>query len=191
MGTNDSSTDDANLFREEMKTVRPLKTEARVNLQSPHHENKILQQQRLSASIESAPVYDGLSDDIVHKTAPGESVAVIKAGLQQQQFKKLKNGQISLEATIDLHGYRIEEARAALTVFLRRSQNRGLKCVRVVHGKGSHRVDADITIKSAVANWLTQLDNVMGFASCIPADGGTGAVYVLLKRSKIPADNAE
>lgn len=185
--------DDDDLFRKTMRdeAVKPLKAQARVELGNKRTSHDIAQQKREVASQTiTTDENEHLSDHMQYVDA-GEELAFLRPGLQQQQFKKLKNGQTPSEATIDLHGYRIEEARAALTVFLRRSQNRDFKCVRVVHGKGSHRVDANITIKSAVASWLTQLDNVMGFASCIPADGGTGAVYVLLKRSKIRADNTE
>lgn len=185
--------DDDALFRKAMEaeSVKPLKIEARVHLQPPRKERTVIQQKRMIASVEADTAYDGLSDDIIHKVAPEESIACAKAGLQQQQLKKLKLGQIPWEASIDLHGYRLDEARTALVVFLRRCQNRGLKCVKVVHGKGLHRVDTDVTIKSALVNWLQQLPNVMGFASCTLTDGGTGAVYVLLKRLKMATDKPE
>lgn len=180
--------EDTKLFLEEMKTVQPLKTTARVSLQPPRKERTVIQQKRMVASTETDATYDGLSDKVINKVAPEESISCAKAGLQQQQLKKLKLGQIPWEASIDLHGYHLDEARTALVVFLRRCQNRGLKCVKVVHGKGLHRADTEVTIKSALVSWLQQLHNVMGFASCTPTDGGTGAVYVLLKRLKMATD---
>jgi DNA-nicking Smr family endonuclease len=174
------------------EAVKPLKAHPRVELGNKRTPRDIAQQKREAAS-RPITTYDGehLSDQTPQSVGAEESLAHIRPGLQQQQFKKLKNGQIPWEAVIDLHGYRIEEARAALSVFLRRCQHRGITCVRVIHGKGLHRSDAEITIKSAMASWLQQLNCVMGFASCTPADGGTGAVYVLLKRSKIRADNTD
>lgn len=186
--------DDEDVFRNAMRdeAVKPLKTQARVELGNKRTPRHIAQQKREAASRTITTYSDEhLSDQFPEPVAAGESLAYIRPGLQQQQFKKLKNGQIPWEAVIDLHGYRIEEARAALSVFLRRCQNRGFTCVRVIHGKGLHRNDAEITIKSALVSWLTQLTYVMGFASCTPTDGGTGAVYVLLKRAKIRADNTD
>lgn len=183
---------DDELFRKIMQAeeVKPLKTQARVELKSKHSSGEIALKKREAASRAINTYGDERLSDHAQHVEGGEHLVHRRPGLQQQQFKKLRNGQIAPEAEIDLHGYRLEEARAALTVFLRRSQNRGIKCVRVIHGKGIQRPDVETTIKSAVISWLTQINSVMGFASCLPADGGTGAVYVLLKRSKMRADNA-
>lgn len=177
--------DDSALFRKAMAAdaVAPLKAVSRVALTPKQDKAKVrLQQQH--ALIETANLRDDLSDEAIQRVAPEAFISCAKAGLQQQQLKKLKAGQIAWETSIDLHGYRLEEARTALVVFLRRCQNKGYKCVKVVHGKGLHRQDNDLTIKSALASWLWQMPTVMGYASCTPTDGGAGAVYVLLKRLK-------
>lgn len=101
-------------------------------------------------------------------------------GVQRRVIRMLKRGQIRIEDQLDLHGMRVREAAEALDTFLSESSGRGLRCVRIVHGKGL-RTGGSV-LKENVATWLRLRSDVVAFCSAPPNDGGTGAVYVLLKK---------
>jgi DNA-nicking Smr family endonuclease len=101
-------------------------------------------------------------------------------GVQRKVIRMLKRGQIRIEDQLDLHGMRVREAGEALATFLSRCSQRGLRCVRVIHGKGL-RTGGSV-LKENVATWLRLRNEVVAFCSAAPNDGGTGAVYVLLKK---------
>ncbi len=105
----------------------------------------------------------------------------VRPGLQQKQVRRLRRGQIPIAAETDLHGTRIHEARELLEEFLRDCRAEGLRCVRVIHGKGLGSRDGHAVLKWEVDSWLRRHDGVMAFCTAQPRDGGTGAVYVLLK----------
>lgn len=96
-------------------------------------------------------------------------------------FSDLKNGKVPIEAELDLHGLIVDEAHDALQNFIHNAQQKSLRCVRIIHGKG-HKADERPILKNKVNNWLRQLHCVLAFCSATPRDGGTGAVYVLLRR---------
>ena len=106
----------------------------------------------------------------------------MRGGLQQRVLRKLRRGQFAIEAELDLHGYIVPEAREALAVFLRDAQLTGKRCVRIIHGKGLGAEGRLPVLKIKVNSWLRQKDQVLAFCSTRPQDGGTGAVYVLLKK---------
>jgi DNA-nicking Smr family endonuclease len=106
----------------------------------------------------------------------------VRPGLQQKHVRRLRRGQIPIEAEADLHGMRRREAEKALASFLRECRDEGLRCVRVIHGKGRGSRGGQAVLKWQVDGWLRHDDGVMAFSSAQPRDGGTGAVYVLLKR---------
>lgn len=105
-----------------------------------------------------------------------------RPGLQPALWRRLRRGEFAIEATLDLHGQTAEEARQRLGHFIWRGVQEGLKCVRVVHGKGYRSPGLAPVLKPRVAFWLSHLGDVTAFISARPADGGTGALYVLLKR---------
>ncbi len=93
---------------------------------------------------------------------------------------RLKRGQIPVEAEIDLHGLRQQAAQEALRQFLNDCLHRRLRCVRVIHGKGLRSGPGGPVLKLVVHHWLRKVENVAAIAPARPADGGSGAVYVLL-----------
>jgi DNA-nicking Smr family endonuclease len=95
-------------------------------------------------------------------------------------MRKLKRGQFPVEAEIDLHGLRQHAAQAALRQFLSECLRRGLQCVCVIHGKGLRSGPGGPVLKVIVHHWLRKVEDVAAFATARPADGGSGAVYVLL-----------
>lgn len=96
---------------------------------------------------------------------------------------KLKSGEIRYQDRIDLHGMLLQQAREELIYFLQTSQQRGLKCVLVIHGKGTNTNSNIGQIKQQIPYWLENLDCVLSFSSAIAKHGGTGAIYVLLRKS--------
>ncbi|HAG53026.1 MAG TPA: hypothetical protein DCL21_04490 [Alphaproteobacteria bacterium] len=94
---------------------------------------------------------------------------------------KLKNGDIRYQDRIDLHGMLLEQARENLIYFLQTRNQMGLKCVLVIHGKGTNQDSNMGQIKQRIPFWLENLDCVLSFTSALPKHGGTGAMYVLLR----------
>ena len=105
-----------------------------------------------------------------------------RSGLQDKVFHKLKRGQLPIKAYLDLHGMTTYNAKLALDQFLaQRRQIKNQSCIRVIHGKGYGSKDGRPKIKQYIQIWLQNDKNVLGYASCTPTDGGTGAIYLLLK----------
>lgn len=108
------------------------------------------------------------------------------AGLDPNLVRKLRRGEFAVQGHVDLHGLTREEAKAAVERFLRASRNAGKRCVLVVHGRGLHSRDQLPVLKDALRAWLSTARfarHVLAFATARPADGGAGAVYVLLRRA--------
>jgi len=108
------------------------------------------------------------------------------SGLDPDIVRRLRKGDYAVQGHIDLHGMTREGARAAVDRFLRESRNQGKRCVLVVHGRGMHSKDQMPVLKEALRTWLATARfgrHVLAFASARPADGGAGAIYVLLRRA--------
>lgn len=111
----------------------------------------------------------------------GDVLSYMQAGVQKQVFKKLKRGQYRIEAELDLHGLTKLEAQEELTTFIEQVRMEGIRCVRIIHGKGYGSSNKGPVIKPLVNQWLQRRAEILAFSSARPVDGGTGAVYVLLK----------
>ena len=112
---------------------------------------------------------------------PGDVLSYAQPGVQKQVFRKLKRGQYSVEAELDLHGLNQLEAQEQLNGFVEAVRAEGIRCVQIIHGKGYGSTNKGPVIKPLVNRWLQQRAEVLAFCSARPVDGGTGAVYVLLK----------
>jgi DNA-nicking Smr family endonuclease len=104
-----------------------------------------------------------------------------RAGVRIQSMRRLRRGLYPVEGELDLHGFNQAEARQRLTDFLARSRDGGCRCVRIVHGKGYRSGARGPVLKTAVNLWLRRHMDVMAFVSARAIDGGSGAVYVLLR----------
>lgn len=138
-----------------------------------------------------------LSETLITEYGPHDILEFKRHGIQHGTFKNLKQGNISVEDELDLHRHTVEKARQALWQFIKQAQARQSRCVLIQHGKGyhsgSHAAPHDergepasktvSVLKSHVAHWLQQFESVLAYSSTAPRDGGTGAVYVLLKKS--------
>ena len=112
----------------------------------------------------------------------GDDLLYCRHGLSQPLLRKLRRGQIAVQDQLDLHGMRTEEARLAVSHFLQNAIARDLRCVRIVHGKGNGSRDMRPVLKPRLAGWLVKRDEVLAYCSAPTHDGGTGAIYVLLKK---------
>jgi DNA-nicking Smr family endonuclease len=112
-----------------------------------------------------------------------DSMNFLSAGLQNNVLKKLRKGFFGIDAEIDLHGLNTHDAKRQLLHFLHNSVEEGFRCVHIVHGKGYRSLDNLPVIKNELNRWLRQHKEVQAFCSATPKDGGTGALFVLLRIS--------
>ena len=112
----------------------------------------------------------------------GDELSYCRPGVQRRVMQRLRRGQYKPKADLDLHGHTLRNANWELKSFLRDCQQRRIHCVRIVHGKGRGSRYGVPVIKTAVDQWLRRRDDVLAFSSAPSFDGGTGAVYVLLRK---------
>ncbi|EWH00635.1 Smr/MutS family protein, partial [Halomonas sp. BC04] len=122
------------------------------------------------------------SDGRVEPVRPSEPLDFALPDLPHRTRTQLKRGRIVWEAGLDLHGLTLDEARSELEGFLRDATAKRMRCVLIVHGKAWGSTANYPVIKSHVNAWLREWPAVLAFCSALDADGGTGAVYVLLRR---------
>ncbi len=143
---------------------------------------------------EAAVLREAISDelDVEWLLETDDSLSYRREGVRPEVVRKLRRGVWSIQAQLDLHGARRDQARERLGAFLRDSVRQGLRCVRVVHGKGNGSPGREPVLKSKVRTWLVQKDEVMAFAQARAADGGHGALLVLLRPTEpqAPATDA-
>ena len=113
---------------------------------------------------------------------PGDVLSFARGGVRRREIERLRRGRFRIEADLDLHGRIVADAVAALDHFLEDSRRRGRRCVRIVHGKGFGSRSGLPIMKAHVDRWLRARPEVLAFCSATPPDGGTGALYVLLRR---------
>ncbi|WP_230588187.1 Smr/MutS family protein [Ralstonia solanacearum] len=169
---------EANLFRASIGEVSALRQNKRVehprNPPDPVH----------SRAEEQTVLRDSLSDefDIDNLLETDDTLSYRRPGIGEDVLKKLRRGEWAVQDEIDLHGLRRDEAREALAAFLRRAVQRGIRCVRVVHGKGLGSPDKAPVLKGKVRSWLVQKEEVIAFVEPRSTAGGAGAVLVLLRQ---------
>ena len=137
---------------------------------------------------EQSVMQEALSDEFDAETLlfTDEHLSFRRPGMGQDVVRKLRQGDWSIQAHLDLHGLRTEQARETLAAFVRESHKQGLRCVRVVHGKGLGSPGKTPVLKGRVHSWLVQKSEVMAFVQARPAEGGAGALVVLLRPSPRP-----
>ena len=138
---------------------------------------------------EEAVLHEAISDEFDPEVLleTDETLSYCRPGVSQEVVRKLRRGDWIVQSQIDLHGMRREEAREALAEFIRESVKRGLRCLRVIHGKGLGSIGKEPVLKGKVRAWLVQKSEVIAFCQARPHDGGAGAVVVLLQPGALPA----
>ena len=178
MPSDKKADDDSDLFHQMTGNVRPIKQD-RIT-PTPRHTKPI---PKKTIEDEQQDMDNLLSDDWnPGQVESDEALSFCRSGIQKSVFKKLRTGKYAVEAELDLHGSFAKEARDMVSRFISESQARSLRCVRIIHGKGLSSPNKMPVLKNKTNQWLQQIDAVLAFSSALPADGGTGAVYVLLKK---------
>jgi DNA-nicking Smr family endonuclease len=170
---------DEHLFRQEMGDVVPLKTPPRSDSKAPRKPHRTPGQQAVLAS--AARIYGSPANDHEHINAEDGS-SHRKNGVQKKLMQKLKRGQFPTGGQLDMHHMSVATAHDALLDFIAESQSRSLGCVRIIHGKGL-RSSQGPRLKLMARQALRDHPQVLAFTACKPADGGSGAVDILLKTS--------
>lgn len=174
-----------NDFRQLMKGVIPIKSiRAEVDRKPNLKKAPELEYRRRMAEQEPERFIDGLSAEASELVESEDELLFAVPGIQIRRLKKLRLGHIPWEQGLDLHGYTIETARNEVSRFIRDAQKQGSRCVLIVHGKAFTQASQGATLKSCINDWLRQMPAVLAFSSAQPRDGGTGAVYALLKTDK-------
>lgn len=131
---------------------------------------------------EQAAMRESMSDEVNLESLllTDDGLSFRRPGIGPGVVAKLRQGHWALQGQLDLHGLNRDEAREALGGFIRESQRRGLRCVRVVHGKGHGSPGRQPVLKAKVQRWLAQRHEVVAFAQASGPEGGAGALVVLL-----------
>lgn len=170
--------DDAALFREAMRGVRPLAVTPRVRAvrgAKPPPRARFTRAER-SAVLEES-LHGSLEDVSV---ASGDTLAWRRPGVQESVVRRLRRGLYRVQGELDLHGLTERQARDVLREFLLEALAREHGCIRIVHGKGLRSGHRGPVLKNLVASILRRTRAVVAFTSARQIDGGTGALYVLL-----------
>ena len=175
---------DEDLFAAEMAGVKPLSREARVRLVKERL-SEDQQQGRQRAAEGEEELLNPLIDDGVIPLDAWYVLAFKRSGIQNGVYRKLRLGQYQVDARLDLHRWTVKKARTEVFAFMVEATRLGLRTVLIVHGKGQSAPEGERTaiLKGYVNHWLRELDAVQAFHSAQPHHGGTGAVYVLLRKS--------
>ena len=112
----------------------------------------------------------------------GDELFFKRPGIQLRVMEKLRRGQFTIEKELDLHGMTVTEAQVTLKRFLTHCQQHNNRCAKIIHGKGHGSKDRKPVIKNKLNQWLQKNNAILAFCSARPVDGGTGAIYVLIKR---------
>jgi DNA-nicking Smr family endonuclease len=143
-------------------------------LPEPEPRQRVLDEQQALAQALS----DDFDVDSLLET--DETLSFRRPEVSPEVVRKLRRGHWALQGQIDLHGLRRDQAREALGQFIHDSARRGLRCVRVVHGKGNGSPGREPVLKARVRRWLVQKNEVLAFVQARASDGGNGALMVLL-----------
>ena len=169
------------LFREATRDVAPLANKtAKISLQE---KPRPAPQARFTRADREAVLRESLDTEIDPALLEtGDEVAFRRPGVPDTLLRKLRRGYFSVDAEIDLHGLTSPQARSALREFIAEELMHGARCVRVIHGKGKGSGPRGPVLKNVVNVCLRRIESVVAFGSARPLDGGSGAVYVLLKQ---------
>lgn len=171
--------EDIDLFRASVGDVRPVRDDRIMP-----HRHAVSPRPAFRERDEAAVLHDLLSDHFdAADMETGEELLFIRPGLQLRTLRKLRRGQIVVSAELDLHGMTVPVARSSVARFLVECQRHRIQCARIIHGKGRGSRHRGPVLKQKVGGWLRQREEVLAYCSARNYDGGTGAIYVLLKRA--------
>jgi len=184
---------DAQAFRDAVRDVRPLahtppaaglakpKPRVRVRKAAPSARDNLDEVMPLIAVTSSPDEAAASADDAASAAAADGALSFQRGGVRTQVMRRLRRGLYPIDDELDLHGLTQTAARERLAEFLEHSRDAGCRCVRIIHGKGYRSGARGPVLKTAVNLWLRRHLDVVAFVSARTIDGGTGALYVLLR----------
>ena len=166
-------------FRRATRGVEPLRDSRRIERPGPKAKPEPHQTRRDERAALAESLHGPRSiDDAIES---GEELVFLREGLSRQTLRKLRRGHWVVQDELDLHGMNRIQAAEAVAQFLRQCWARHARCVRIVHGKGRGSRNREPVLKGKLRKWLVVRDEVLAFCQAPAADGGSGAVLVLLK----------
>jgi DNA-nicking Smr family endonuclease len=175
---NDDRDHDARTFREAMRDVRRLRNAPARTVEAPKPPAR--------ARFTRADQVEVLKESLLPPAdeadlATGDELSFRRPHISEAVLTKLRRGHFVVDAEIDLHGMTGAEAKTALREFITEAVTRRMSCVRIIHGKGRRSGPRGPVLKNVVNQWLQRIDQIQAFGSARQVDGGSGAVYVLLR----------
>ena len=171
--------DGGELFRAEMEGVRKARPVNRVEHDKPRPAPLPVKRLEDDKLVVAEMLSDEGSWQDFNETGNGESY--LREGLPRDVLRRLKRGDWAVQDEVDLHGITVETARALVGELLQRARRHGLRCVKIIHGKGLRSQGGEAILRAKVRKGLMMRDDVLAYADARPGDGGSGAVVVLLK----------
>jgi DNA-nicking Smr family endonuclease len=176
-------TPDDNLFLQQMKDVSPIKVEPTVVLASDRLDKTNAEKRRQAAAAELKKDKNFLSGEYIEPVDPLAILEFKRDGVQTGVFRNLRLGKYQIDARLDLHSMTVEQARTAVFQFIADCMTHDIRCALITHGKGEGR-ENPAQLKSCVAHWLPQFDQILAFHSAQKQHGASGATYILLRKSE-------
>ena len=168
--------EDAALFRAAIGEVKPLSARDRIEPQKPPR-------RPLPCTSPPPPAIPDTLSDFAAEDTPDE---FLRDGLSRMMLRKLRRGHWPVQDRLDLHGNTGDAARKLLQEFLHEAAQRGLRCVLVIHGKGTNSPGGEAVLRRLARHWLAQRPDVLAWCDAPPREGGSGAALVLLKAVEAP-----
>ena len=172
--------EDIRLFRAEIEDVEPLRQN-----QAPPFRRKLKPRRWEDRHATRVSDQEDLIQDrwSEHEIETGDILSYARPGVQHRVLHDLRRGRIQITMELDLHGLTVAYAHRVLDQCLHECRRRGIRGLHIIHGKGYGSTERQPVLKQKLNHWLRQRDEVLAFCSALPRDGGTGAVYVLLRHS--------
>lgn len=172
---------DAALFARMMRDVAPQRETGRIVPEKPRPAPIARKRQE----DEQAALHESLAPlDLIDRLDAGIDASFLRPGIARRVLHDLRRGRYSVQSELDLHGLTRDSARAALSHFLVTSLRQGLRCVRIIHGKGLGSPGGHSILKQLSRGWLAQRQEILAFCQARPTQGGDGALLVLLRARK-------
>ena len=170
-------------FFKAMSGVKPMEPTNRVRLQKSQLHDSVLKARREAAQNHSVKPEAPLAEAEVKQLDPHAVLEFRRPGVQHGVYKQLRLGRYAIDARLDLHRMTVDQARASVFQFVRDCVRHDIRCALITHGKGEGRKNPAV-LKSHVAHWLPQMDEILAFHSAQPQHGGLGCCYVMMKKSQ-------
>lgn len=184
-------TENDDFFLQEMQGVAKIKQTEKVDLTQPHKATEAQQLRQQAATQEKIRNNTNhLQDYAIDRVQPHAELGYRCHGIQDNAYRRLRQGKNPIDARLDLHRMTIEKAREVVFSFINDCVKYDLRTVLIMPGKGDRNNEDPALLKSHLIHWLPQLADVLAYHTAQPKDGGAGALYVLLRKSERNKKNA-